>query len=90
MSARAFIVSLLSLAVISAALAVVYQRHHHRQLFIELTRLENQRDELNIEFGRLQLELATMAATDRVELIASTRLGMHIPQTEEQTVLVSP
>jgi len=90
MSARAFIVMLLSLAVIGAALAVVYQRHHHRQLFIELTRLENQRDELNIEFGRLQLELATMAATDRVEQIARARLGMQIPQPEQQTVLVSP
>lgn len=90
MSARAFFLMLVSLGVIGAALAVVYQRHHHRQLFIELTRLEDQRDELNIEFGRLQLELATMAATDRVERIASTRLGMRIPQAEEQTVLVSP
>lgn len=90
MSARAFFLMLVSLGVIGAALAVVYQRHHHRQLFIELTRLEDQRDELNIEFGRLQLELATIAATDRVERIASTRLGMRIPQAEEQTVLVSP
>jgi cell division protein FtsL len=90
MSARLFLLLLLSLAVIGAALAVVYQRHHHRQLFIELSRLENQRDELNVEFGRLQLELATMAATDRVEQIASSRLGMRIPQPDEQTVLVSP
>lgn len=90
MSARSFFLMLVSLAVVGCALAVVYQRHHHRQLFIELTRLESQRDELNIEFGRLQLELATMAATDRVEQIASTRLGMRIPQAEEQTVLVVP
>lgn len=90
MSARAFIVLLLALAVISTALAVVYQRHHHRQLFVELTRLEKQRDELNIEFETLQMERATMYATNRVEDIAGTRLHMRLPGPNEQTVLVSP
>jgi cell division protein FtsL len=88
MSSRNFGFALLVLAVMACALGVVYQRHHHRQLFIELSRLENQRDELNVEFGRLQLELATMTATDRIEQLAVSRLGMRLAQPEEQRVVV--
>jgi len=87
-SALNFAFAVLVLAVMACALGVVYQRHHHRQLFIELSRLENQRDELNVEYGRLQLELATLTATDRIEQIAVARLGMRMAQPEEQRVVV--
>ncbi len=46
---------------IASAIGVVFMRHRHRQLFVELSKLEHARDELNIEFGRLQLEQATLA-----------------------------
>lgn len=88
MSPRLFAIGLLVLAVMACALGVVYQRHHHRQLFIALSRLENQRDALNIEYGQLQLELATMTATDRVEQLAVGKLGMRLAQPEEQRVVV--
>ncbi|MDP1697231.1 MAG: cell division protein FtsL [Xanthomonadaceae bacterium] len=88
MSPRNFFFGLLVLAVMACALGVVYQRHHHRQLFIALSSFENQRDELNVEYGRLQLELATMTATDRVEQLAVSHLGMRLAQPEEQRVVV--
>lgn len=82
--------SLLVLAVIASAIAVVYQRHRHRQLFVELTTLERARDELNIEFGRLQLEQATLGETNRIEQIARTRLSMRDPDPAQVRLVPLP
>ncbi|HEY4554880.1 MAG TPA: cell division protein FtsL, partial [Lysobacter sp.] len=45
------VLAVLLVANIVSALAVVYARHQHRQLFVQMSRLERARDELNIEFG---------------------------------------
>ena len=50
------LLTVLVVANLVSALAVVHARHQHRQFFVQLSRLERARDELNIEFGRLQLE----------------------------------
>jgi len=84
----AFIVLLL-VATIASALGVVYARQKHRQLFIEINQLERERDDLNIEFGRLQLEQATWAETNRIEQIATGKLGMFTP-TGKDIVVVRP
>ena len=77
----------LLLATIASAIGVVYSRHRHRQLFVELTRLEHARDELNIEFGRLQLEQATLAQATRVDQEARGRLGMKFPEAADSVVV---
>jgi cell division protein FtsL len=56
-------------------------------LFIALTGLERARDELNIEFGRLQLEQATWAESNRIDQVARTRLGMKFPETSDIVVV---
>jgi cell division protein FtsL len=88
MSLRLLLV-LLVLANIGSAIAVVYARHEHRQLFGALDKLQRERDELNIEFGRLQLEQATWAESNRIDQVARDRLGMVFPSTDE-TVVVRP
>ena len=88
MTAR-LVVALLVVANVLSAIAVVFARHEHRVLFIELTKLEKARDELNIEFGRLQLEQATWAESNRIDQVARTRLGMAFPKTED-IVVVQP
>jgi cell division protein FtsL len=80
-------VVLLLVATISSALAVVYARQKHRQLFIVLNGLERERDDLNIEFGRLQLEQATWAETNRIEQIATGKLGMVYPNGKDVVVV---
>lgn len=70
---------LLLAAVVASAVGVVYARHESRRLFVELSALEAARDELNIDFGRLQLEQATWADTNRIEKIARGDLGMDFP-----------
>jgi len=89
MSLRAFVLLLLLGLVATSAIAVVLTRHQHREAFIALSKAENERDELNIEFGRLQIEQATWSETNRIEQIASTKLGMKFPEGSE-VVVVQP
>lgn len=86
MSARLLLAVLVAANVFSA-IGVVFARHEHRQLFIALTGLEKARDELNIEFGRLQLEQATWAESNRIDQVARERLGMKFPDTSEIVVV---
>ena len=84
---RYLLIAALVVAIVASALTVVRDRHEHRQAFVELSRLDRARDELNIEFGRLQLEQATWAESNRVDQVARTRLGMTFPRTEDTVVL---
>ena len=87
MNPRFFLIALLAIAVIASGVGVVYARQQHRQAYVELTRLERARDELNIEFSRLQLEQATWSVTNRIEQIATERIGMLFPEGAAVVVL---
>ena len=84
---RYLLIAVLVVAIVASALVVVRDRHEHRQAFVELSRLDRARDELNIEFGRLQLEQATWAESNRVDQVARARLDMSFPRTEDTVVL---
>ncbi len=77
----------LVIANVISAIGVVHARHQHRELYVQLTRLERARDELDIEFGRLQLEQATWAESNRIDQVARTRLGMKFPGADEIVVV---
>lgn len=79
--------ALLVLAVVASAIGVVWARHLHRQAYIVLNTLEGERDDLNIDFGRLQLEQATWSEANRIESVAGTRLGMRFPEDGDIVVL---
>ncbi|HEU4663689.1 MAG TPA: cell division protein FtsL [Dokdonella sp.] len=87
MSLRIAALALLLLATIATAIGVVYARQQSRLAFVELSRLGNERDNLEFEFGRLQLEQATWAENNRIDQIARGRLGM-LPPTAAQTLVV--
>ena len=89
MTFRDFILALLVSAVLGSGIAVVYARQEHRQAYVQLTRLLRERDEINIEFSRLQLEQATWAETNRIEQVAVERIGMVFPQGPD-TVVIKP
>jgi cell division protein FtsL len=84
---RYVLLAVLVVANIATALLVVRDRHEHRLAFVALTKLEKSRDELNIDFGRRQLEQATWAESNRVDQVARARLGMVVPRTEDIVVL---
>jgi cell division protein FtsL len=78
---------LLLAAVICSSIGVVYARQESRSMFVELTRLIAERDDLNFEYGRLELEQATAAEANRIEQIARTRFGMISPQPATTVVI---
>ncbi len=83
------LVMALAAAVIGSALGVVYAKHTSRKLFVELQTLEKIRDEMEVEWGQLQLEQSTWGTHARVEGIARERLEMVMPPVES-VVIVEP
>jgi cell division protein FtsL len=75
----ALAVGVLLLAVVASGIAVVWARHQDRLAFVQLTKLQSQRDALNVDFGRLELEQATWASPSRIEHVARAQLGMISP-----------
>lgn len=74
-------------AVLVSALGVVWTRNQSRVLFVQLTSLQNERDALNIEYGKLELEQATYAEPRRVDSEARLKLGMVDPQPQDIRLL---
>ena len=80
---------LLWLAALGSAAGAVYCKHRARQLFVELEALNAQRDNLEIEWGQLQLEQSAWSSHAFVERVASTKLRMAMPPPKEIEI-VSP
>lgn len=89
MKAPGLLLPLLVLAVIASALGDVYSKHQSRKLFVALQDLEADRDEMNIEWGQLQLEQSTWATHGRVEELAREQLKMTLP-AQDDVVIVRP
>ncbi|OGT21307.1 MAG: cell division protein FtsL [Gammaproteobacteria bacterium RBG_16_57_12] len=79
----------LAVAVFGSALGVVYVKHQSRKLFVELEGLQAARDQMNVEWGQLQLEQSTLVTHGNIERIARTRLGMELPENNK-VVIVGP
>lgn len=69
--------AVMTVLVLVSALGVVFAEHQNRKLYAELTALQKQRDAMDVEWGRLQLEQSTWATHGRIEKIARQRLGMR-------------
>ena len=85
--AGAIVLVILLLVTLASALAVVQARQQSRSLFVELSRLGSERDDLNFEFGRLQLEQATWGESNRIDQVARMRLGMKFPEAGDIVVV---
>jgi len=86
-SLGAALVLALLVAVLASAIGVVWTRHESRVLFVRLTALQGQRDDLNIEYGRLELEQATYAEPRRIDDEARNKLGMVEPRPQDIRLL---
>lgn len=73
----------LIVAIMGSAVGVIYSKHETRKLFVELQKLHKQIDELNIEWGRLQLEQSAWSAHGRIEEVARNKLNMTLPGANE-------
>ncbi len=76
-----FVLPALWCLALASAAATVYCKHQSRATFVELERLAAERDQLEIEWGRLQLEQSAWSTHGFVERTASSRLKMKIPSS---------
>jgi cell division protein FtsL len=80
------ILSLL-LAVLVSSLGVVYSVNEHRSSFSQLQQLEQEGQQLALQWGQLLLEQASLATPARVEQLAVEKLHMQLP-AEKQTFML--
>ena len=86
MKSKSVLGSLL-LIVIASALGVVYSKHESRKLFVQLQSLEKERDRMDIEWGKMQLEQSTWATHARIERLARKKLDMTIPDAKNVVII---
>jgi cell division protein FtsL len=80
--------NLLLLAVLVAcALGLVTSQHRARKLFSDLERELSHARELDIDYGRLQLEASTWGLHQRVEKIATGQLRMRTPDPRRVRII---
>jgi len=79
-----------ALVCVLSAVALVYTKHESRKLFVELESLTHERDELNIEWGQLQIEQSTWAQHARIEKVATDDLALVQPDATDVFVIERP
>jgi cell division protein FtsL len=72
---------MLLVILIVCALALVTAQHQSRKFYTELQREQELAQQLEVEFGQLQLESSTWATHARVERLATRNLGMRVPSS---------
>jgi len=80
-------VIVMGLLVLSSAVGVVYSRHENRKMFVVLQAMQEQRDDMNVEWGKLQIEQSTWATHSRVASKAISQLNMIVPKTENVRII---
>ena len=78
---------ILWLAVTGSAVQVVYARHNAHEVFRRLEKVNAERDALDMEWGRLQLEQSYWSSYAFVERVANAKLQMSLPQTRDVRIV---
>ena len=84
------LVCVFAVVCVLSGLALVYTKHESRKLFVELEQLTHERDDLNIEWGQLQIEQSTWAQHARIEQVATEDLSLVRPEATEIFVIERP
>jgi len=77
----------LIVAVLVSALAVVYTTNMHRLTFAKLETVEQQSHQLQLQWGQLLLEQASLATPGRVQELAAEKLHMVLPTSKQTFIL---
>jgi cell division protein FtsL len=84
------LVFVFALVCVLSSVALVYTKHESRKMFVELEGLTHERDELNIEWGQLQIEQSTWATHARIEQVATDDLSLARPESSDVYVIERP
>ena len=74
---------LLLLMVLACALSVVTSQDRARKLFVEFKKEKDRAQQMEVEWGQLQLEQSTWAMPARIEKIAVEKLQMQLPNNQQ-------
>jgi cell division protein FtsL len=78
----------LAAAVVASGVSIVNVEHRSRQLFMQAEALNREADQLQIDWGRLQIEQSTQATHSRIESIARSRLQLTEPDDGQLVVVI--
>jgi 16S rRNA (cytosine1402-N4)-methyltransferase len=81
------VVGLLMLSVIATAVAVIEVKYLTRTEFGVLQQVRAERDGIDVEWGRLQIEEAALTSHTRIEDNARRKLDMYLPEGGEVRVV---
>ncbi|HEY0341885.1 MAG TPA: cell division protein FtsL, partial [Steroidobacteraceae bacterium] len=81
--ALVIVVSVLWIGALGSAAGAIYCKHRAREMFVELEKLNARRDNLEIEWGQLQLEQSSWSTQAFVERVATMKLHMAMPPPKE-------
>ena len=79
--------TLLWCALLASAAGAIYSKYRARALFVQLERLNQVRDSIDAEWGRLQLEQSAWSSYAFVERVASERLHMLAPDPRDIAIV---
>ena len=88
MKAKVVCCAVLTALVVTSAFSVVIVKHVNRSLFIELQGLLQERDELRVEWARLQLGQGSFGAQGRIERFAKEQLQMKMVDFEQVRLMI--
>lgn len=74
---------LLLFMVIVSALSVVTSQNKARKLYTALQKEDDRAQQMEVEWGQLQLEQSTWAMSARVEKVAVNQLKMQLPESQQ-------
>ena len=81
------VVAVLWVGALGSAAGAIYCKHRAREMFVELEQLNARRDNLEIEWGQLQLEQSSWSTQAFVERVATEKLHMAMPPPKEIQVV---
>ena len=73
--------------VLASALAVVYSTNVHRETFTELQLAERYQQQLQLRWGQLLLEQASLSTPARVQELATEKFHMVLPANNQMVML---
>lgn len=86
-SKQFYLQTVLVVLMLLSALAVVYTINLHRMTCSQLQLAEQQSHQLQLQWGQLLLEQASLATPARVEQLATEKLHMVLPVNKQAFVL---
>ncbi|MCH4561663.1 cell division protein FtsL [Halomonas sp. EGI 63088] len=86
-SSLLLVTTLLVVACLASALAVITASHLTREQYGRLQQLEREQQQLQTEWGQLLLEESAWSSPARIERLAVERLEMRLPAVDEVEVI---